>query len=235
MDKARASQEQLRLLRGGKPLLESADLEQSALREHQRAKRRQQRQAALEIKQEQRRAMLQAARLGHSGQLMKLIEEGANINWRDPRNGRTALMMLAEQDLASGVEKLLALKPALELRDKNGYTALHFAAAYEMVRGGFGYGDDVEIYNGQASIRALLRAGANPNAATKTNATPLMLAAATYGGGESVPMLIEAGADISRLDCSGLCAADYAKRQGFHWPALKLGSAAAAPKPGLRI
>ncbi len=75
-----------------------------------------------------------------------------------------------------------------------GRTALHVAAAY---------------YACEKLCGALLDAGANINARTKDNVTPLMLAA-NSAKLRLVKFLIEKGADIHSVDNNGKTAYDYA-------------------------
>ena len=64
------------------------------------------------------------------------------------------------------------------------------------------------------SLRALLAAGADVNAANKSGQTALMVAA-VMGHGEIVVSLIEAGADPHLRDRLGLTALEWATRRGF--------------------
>ncbi|TAL26962.1 MAG: ankyrin repeat domain-containing protein [Alphaproteobacteria bacterium] len=77
--------------------------------------------------------------------------------------------------------------------------------------------DSVQAGKGVPIIRALLRAGANPDTGHKNvgaGITALMVAAASYymaeESGKILAAFIEAGADLTRKDDSGMNAMDYA-------------------------
>lgn len=77
--------------------------------------------------------------------------------------------------------------------------------------------DAVQAGKGVPVIRALLRAGANPDTGHKSvgqGITALMVAAASYyvaeESGKILAAFIEAGADLTRQDQSGMNAVDHA-------------------------
>jgi ankyrin repeat protein len=80
--------------------------------------------------------------------------------------------------------------------------------------------DAVQAGKGVPVIRALLRAGANPDTGHKnigSGITALMVAAASYyvaeESGKILAAFIEAGADLTRRDESGMNAVDHAVAQ----------------------
>src|SRR5690606_9297430 len=93
------------------------------------------------------------------------------------------------------LDTLINAGAKINLCDKNGMIAMHYAAA-----------------NGSAAaVQTLLQAGANPNLAGDTGLTPLMLAAIvpTHFRKEKVELLIQHGANISVVDAQGNNALDY--------------------------
>ena len=62
-------------------------------------------------------------------------------------------------------------------------------------------------------MKLLADRGADLNAASPNNTTPLMMAA-QYGSEDSVRLLLDRGADPGRRNMKGLGAADFAKLAG---------------------
>lgn len=101
----------------------------------------------------------------------------------------------AARDLsASELQKLLDVSPSVDLRDAYGQTPLMYA---------------VEA-NKPQSVRQLLAAGADPNALTDANWTPLMYAARSPDNATNVETLLKAGADPSVKNASGETALELA-------------------------
>ena len=92
------------------------------------------------------------------------LEEGADINWRSPRYGTTALMAAAEFVKKDAVAFLLERGADVNLKDKVGRTALHFACKRSPDPPEPGR---VEI------IKLLLEHGADRHARTDRGQTPL--------------------------------------------------------------
>jgi len=101
-----------------------------------------------------------------------LAEHGANVN-AATKTGRTAAFVAAMSTPSAGIVKYLAARGAdLKARDVFGNTLLTAAAV----------GDDVE------TVRLMLEAGVDPNAAGATRAAPLVWA--SYNGNAAVVALL---------------------------------------------
>lgn len=112
-----------------------------------------------------------------------LLAAGADVNARERRYGKTALMGVSSPEVAA---VLLAAGAAVDGLDRTGQTALFYAAM-----------------NGNVPmIEALLRAGANVNARSDSGGTALM-EAASNGQPEAVRALLAAGADAKLKDGNG--------------------------------
>lgn len=127
-----------------------------------------------------------AAARDDAGALATALDQGLSVNLRTSA-GQTPLNIAAEYGSLEVVRALLHRDAQLEARDgRNGFTALHWAA---------------EAYH-PAIARALIAAGAQPNAANKWEQTPLWVAAwqPEQGNTEIAHILVAAGADPSRPD-----------------------------------
>ncbi|XP_073228584.1 ankyrin repeat domain-containing protein 16-like [Porites lutea] len=124
-----------------------------------------------------------------------LIGIGADVNART-NNGVTPLMIAAEKGHINAVTSLVKCGANVDLQDKDGQTALHHA-----------------MQSPQASIcevlSCLIKDGADVNAHTFHNETPLMLASRD-GHVNVVTFLIKHGADVDLQDKDGDTALHYA-------------------------
>ena len=111
--------------------------------------------------------------------LKYLLKAGVWVNAQN-KNGETALMRAVRLGPLSAVEELLRWKAEPNLKNINGETALHLAVFDSDKRMGV--------------VKALLSAGANPNAKTVMGNTPLM-DAAYRGNIQIVEELLRRGAD----------------------------------------
>ena len=124
-----------------------------------------------------------------------LIGIGADVNARTNNTG-TPLMIAAEKGHINAVTSLVECGANVHLQDKDGQTALHHA-----------------MQSPQASIcevlSCLIKNGADVNAHTFHNETPLMLASRD-GHVNVVTFLIKHGADVDLQDKDGDTALHYA-------------------------
>jgi uncharacterized protein len=146
--------------------------------------------------------LLSAAQTGDTEAVRRLLAAAANPDWAD-ESGITALMVAAQQGHSETATALINAGANVHAVDANGWSAL-FKAAYNH-----------ELDTGFAPIvKALIEAGANPNATIHFGITPLMLAA---GGGEGMvcEVLLAAGADPKAVNEAGRTALQMAKER--HW------------------
>jgi uncharacterized protein len=108
--------------------------------------------------------------------------------------GETPLMMAALKGNVAGAQALLERGAKL---DRAGWSPLHYAAS----------GPEPKL------VRLLLERGASVDAPSPNGTTPLMLAA-QYGSEDSVKLLLEKQADVSRRNEKNLGAADFARLAG---------------------
>jgi len=147
-------------------------------------------------------SLIQAAQGGDLETVRALLAQGGDPNLADEQ-GDTALMKAASQGHLAVVQSLLDAGARADALDANGWTAL-FKCSYNH-----------ELDTGFAPVaKALIQAGANPNATIHFGITPLMLAA---GGGEGAvcEVLLEAGADPFAVNEAGRTALQMAKER--HW------------------
>lgn len=141
--------------------------------------------------------LVQAAMTGDTAEVQKLLRQGADIEVRDPRSGRTALTGAAEAGKAEMVKLLLEKGAKIEARDGGGNTALYGAAR-----------------EGQTEVvKLLLDKGANTEASDHDGETPLIWAA-YEGHAEVVKLLLDKGAAIEARKKNGDTALFLAALQG---------------------
>jgi ankyrin repeat protein len=157
--------------------------------------------AKIDVLDSQDDSLLMIAASGHRSESVKaLISVGIDVNYRNKRNGKTALMEVSKYvegdktDEASIIVKALVDAGAdVNLKAKGGSTALITAASI-----------------GNANIvKLLLAARANVNDATEYGRTALMYSAQA-GHFENIKALIENGADVNLKDVEGNAALKYA-------------------------
>lgn len=129
---------------------------------------------------------------GQTQALKAMIAAGANVNERDDA-GRTPLVRAILQLRLAAVEELLALQADVKVLTKEGHTQLHVAAAQRSK-------------SAVTIVELLLRAGADPNARTPDELTPLMLVATP----EATERLLAAGADVNAMTSQHATALAYA-------------------------
>ena len=141
-------------------------------------------------------ALYVAASKGHIDVLSCLVENGADINARTKDNC-TPLMIASRLGFLDAVTFLVEHGADIDLKDKHGNTALHYA-----VRRGLGSCD---------ILLCLVKNGADVDACTNDNCTPLMTAS-EYGHVNVVTFLLEHGAKMDLQDRKGNTALHYAVR-----------------------
>lgn len=149
--------------------------------------------------------LMRASKLGNPALVKKLLAEGAQVNARD-QNGSTALMYACAAHSEASTDVLQALLSAgadVNLADRSGATALHAAT-----------GDGVRL----VCVKELVLHGANLNAADSSGNTPLIAAVAhaqnEEDAAQAARLLIDAGADPSRINHEGQSALSWAQRLG---------------------
>lgn len=145
---------------------------------------------------------IRAAYRGDVDSVKSFIDDGFRPNIGN-EVGYTALMGAARGASLEVIRLLLSHGGQAALADKRGYTALHWAVAQSAA----------EPMRQVACLRALIDAGANPNARNEDGTTPLMNAA-WFGCGDSVQELLRRGADSSMRDSKGRSARDLASERG---------------------
>ncbi|HEY4651417.1 MAG TPA: ankyrin repeat domain-containing protein [Pontibacter sp.] len=141
-----------------------------------------------------------------------LLRKGANVNAQD-EDGRTALhhtvagarisnSQLFEQEQVQLLDTLIKYKVDLNVKDKEGNTAL--TAALQSTNG---------QHLGIMELEKLLASGASPNIQNNEGKTPLILACELNANFEIILALIQAGADPKLRDQSGKAAIDYTKQE----------------------
>lgn len=162
-------------------------------------------------------ALMECSRTGAVQAVTALLEAGADVNAHETKQGQTALMWAAGMGYADVVKQLIehgadVNANTLPTPDKvpntcrictwkpspGGFTALMFAA-----RSG-----DVE------SVRLLLDAGADVNAATAEDGNALVIASAS-GHEQAALLLLEHGANPNVADDNGVTALHFAFYNGL--------------------
>lgn len=126
------------------------------------------------------RFMYLAISKGQDKEVLKLIQQGTNINARD-QQGRTFLMWASMGGHERITRILIDAGADVHAKDANGVTALMQASA-------LGYG---------AIVQMLIQAGADVRATSDGHKITSLLAAAAKGHAGIVKILIDAGADIN--------------------------------------
>jgi len=158
----------------------------------------------------------------NQARIAKLIADSdlADLNYRDPHDGQTALMIAAASTaLVVAVTALLGRSVDLDTRDITGKTAIHFAAM-----------------GGLAPITALIQAGANVRATDIDGVTAIHIAAEKVGTAPAIAALAAAGADPSVPDYDGdtplHVAAEHGNNAAIRALALLLAGAGAGTGTG---
>jgi ankyrin repeat protein len=122
----------------------------------------------------------EAAWRGDVGEVRRLVEAGADVNWRDSV-GETALFGACAWGRLEVVRYLLEVGARHDLRESfSGLTPLHWAASHGNID----------------TIRALLEAGSDPTIEDKFGRLPVDLAH-EHGKGQHVALLKKVGPPIA--------------------------------------
>lgn len=139
---------------------------------------------------------LNAVNQGDLNEVERLLQDGADINYKEPhRQGMSALAVASSQGNSVMALFLVASGADVNLQNNSGETPLHFAVS----------ANNLEI------IQFLIENGADIQ--PQGDSTPL-LAAARRGYFEIVQFLVRNGADINRRDNNGNSALDLAYNRG---------------------
>jgi ankyrin repeat protein len=163
---------------------------------------------------------------GDSQAVIALIKRGVDVNTVD-RRGDTLLTQSVRRDLSELFDYLLQRRARLNVRNRNGETALSLAAylgKLNYVQKLVAAGADVNLYgwsplayaafNGHAEIADyLVKHGADVNAKTENGSTPLFFAA-RFGHREIAEMLLANKADPTIANDAGDTAVDWAMKAG---------------------
>ncbi|WP_291992077.1 ankyrin repeat domain-containing protein [Candidatus Accumulibacter sp. ACC003] len=159
---------------------------------------------------------------GNTSWAIELLDKGMDVNSVDPA-GNTLLMQTVQRNNKDFFEHLLQRRARLNVRNRNGETALSLAAYsgnLAFVKRLVEAGADVNLYgwspliyatfNGhKTTVEYLLSKGANVNAKTENGSTALLFAA-RFGHQEIVTLLLKNQADPNIANESGATAVDWA-------------------------
>ncbi len=140
--------------------------------------------------------MHDAAKKGGLKKLKRLVEAGHDVNQRDGWMATIPLMYAAMRGHTDCVEYLLQNGAQLDLKDRDGKTALHLAAD----------GGHLEV------IKKLVEKGQDVNRKDWGETTPLMEASGK-GHTDCVNWLLENGAQVDMEDILGRKAFDLASQK----------------------
>lgn len=163
---------------------------------------------------------------GNASWAIQLVNRGMDVNSVDPA-GNTLLMQTVQRDNREFFDFLLKRRARLNVRNRNGETALSLAAyrgALEFVRSLVEAGADINLYgwspliyaafNGHADVAEyLIKRGAEVNAVTENGSTALLFAA-RFGHIELVRLLLRYKADPNIVNDRGATAVDWALKTG---------------------
>lgn len=142
--------------------------------------------------------LLLFAQLGFADHIGKLVEDGADPDWRR-EDGVTTLMMASMTNRLEVIDALLDHGATIDLQAPDGLTALLAACA------------GAKTTRDSGAIEKLIARGADPNLANREGNDALMLCA-RHGLIEAVIVLLEAGADPKRANRHGTTALMQASR-----------------------
>ena len=136
---------------------------------------------------------------GSVAEITAALKAGANINLGNS-DGVTPLMCAAGYNSLAVVNLLIRANADVKAKDNEEWTALNFAVVYK--------NEDPECLE---IVKALLAAGADVDAETDFDNTPLMAAASLAEDPEVIQILLLAGADPNQTNLRGKTALDLLK------------------------
>ena len=168
--------------------------------------------------------MLSALKSDDTGAVVDLLNRGVDVNTVDIE-GNSLVMLAVRENNAALLDQLILRRARLNLRNRNGDTALRMAAftgklpfVQRLVEAGaevnmYGWSPlSYAAFNGHAAIvEYLLKRGSEINATTENGSTALLLAARN-GHREVVDVLIKHQADTNIETESGETALDWAEK-----------------------
>ncbi len=180
--------------------------------------------------------LIQATQRGDREAVLKLLQEGADINVRDPQ-GRTPVMIATSQHNTDMVRALLQAGADVNIRDNNKENPLLHAGAQgwlDILRLAIEAHADTSLTNrfGGISIipaserghvevvrELLTRTDINVNHINNLGWTALLEAIVLSDGGKAhqhiVQLLIDHGADVNLADKDGVTPLQHARKRGF--------------------
>jgi ankyrin repeat protein len=167
-------------------------------------------------------SLVRAVTVGDLSAVNQLIQAGAEVNQRDSI-GRTALLWASQQGRLEIVRSLLRAGADPNVKDQNGWTPVssafefrHFDVVEALVQAGADVDreqlrKDVNKLDASgepllarerdpASLLALVRLGADPNATSRYGGRTVLTTAAFAGDLDRVRALLKAGADVNAKD-----------------------------------
>lgn len=142
-------------------------------------------------------SLFTAVQTGETSMWQRAIEENPALLASRDASGASILHVLAFNGAIEGMNWVLTRGLAVDLTDRAGWTALHYAAAADQL----------------AAARLLVEHHARADIRDKHEITPLH-AAAGNGSTAMIELLLNAGADSTRRDLEGKVPADWARDAG---------------------
>ena len=133
-------------------------------------------------------ALMIAAGTGSVEEVKLLLDAGLDVNAAESEKGQNALMWAAAEGHPDVVDTLIQKGANVNAATKGGFTALAFAT----------------MKNDSASVRLLIKGGADPNyALPDKEKTKMLLVAAAYDSTQAAMALLDGGANPNVIDRKG--------------------------------